>query len=300
MAAPKTAAKVRTAKEVALAQKGRDYDKVTSAAWGSTDAAAKYEDEIREQADEIREQAGFDGVMTAPLFLELLPLLRKPLHAGHVIHTTAGKGKPYESNGAKSVQVPIDRCNNVLTPLCWRYVETYDSGGQLCNVSVRVMTAHEGDVLVERSSWGGVNQAQQKGNLYKGSFTNAAKLAFARLGPGREIYSGLLDFDPDTNAGVAAAQTRQSKERDQANDAAQPVQEVDPVKALAELLAEEHPLKELRAQADGGMDVLGAGVRQRLEELQAHGSDKRSLESLMGRIQTALDEQANGNGNGGE
>lgn len=281
----------KVGKEAALAAKRGEAP--ASAPWGSAADAARYEQEIAERAARIRGD-DFDGAMTAGLFLKLWPLLREPLHEGHIVHTTAGKGKPYASDGAKSVQVLIDRCNNVLTPLCWEPDDEYESAGKICKVTVRVFDA-AGRTLVKRSSWGGVDRGSE-GNIRKGSFTNAAKLAFARLGPGHEIYLGAHDFDPDTNAEIAAQQARKSTQRESAstdNGTASEgaVQQVDPAQELAVLLDMTHPLQAKRKQAADGMGILGAPVAQQLREIQACPDD-RSLDGLIGRIQAALDEQA--------
>jgi hypothetical protein len=279
----------KVGRAAALAAKSGDAP--ASAPWGAATDAARYEQEIADRATGIRGE-DFDGTMTPALFLRLWPLLREPLHEGHIVHTTAGKGKPYESDGAKSVQVLIDRCNNVLTPLCWGYSDGYESNGKLCKVVVMVYGSEPGGtVLVSRSSWGGVDRGSE-GNIRKGSFTNAAKLAFARLGPGHEIYLGGHDFDPDTNAQIAALQGRESKERTSRNGAdtgEAAVQQTTPAEALAALLAQAGPLQAKRAAVNAAFDFahreLGREVAagQRLRELQG-APDERTLDELLARI----------------
>jgi len=101
----------------------------------------------------------------------------------------------------------------VLTPLWWweevRYFgdEDYEKGGTLCEVTVHVGVPGE-KPLFSRTSRGGVNQASTLGNRYKGSYTNAAKRAFAAVGPGHEVYLGAADLDPDTNEDAANQQGR--------------------------------------------------------------------------------------------
>lgn len=160
-------------------------------------AAMQSEEAIAAEAAEIR---GESGELTAELFNRLWPLLRRPIPAAFI--QTVGKvsGKPYESTGIRSVQVQIDRMNNVLGPLNWNYSDEYEQDGKLAKVTVRVLF---GDEEITRSARGGVNQGSTLGNIYKGSFTNAAKLAFARLGPGHEVYLGAADLDPDTDAAAA-------------------------------------------------------------------------------------------------
>lgn len=165
-------------------------------------AAIAYEAEIAEVAKGIRGDA---TELTPVLFLELLPLLRKPIPQGFITKTPAVKGKPYESSGIKSLQVQIDRLDNVLTPLGWFWLTDWSEDGRTASVEVTVV-GEGGHTLVARRARGGVNQASTEGNLLKGSETNAAKLAFARLGVGHEIYLGATDFDPDVDEDAAEVQ----------------------------------------------------------------------------------------------
>lgn len=174
-------------------------------------AALAAEQAIADQAAEIRGDA---TTLTPELFLKLHPLLCEPIPAAFIVTTPRVKGKPYTSTGIKSVQVQTDRMNNVLTPLWWwdeaRY---YEQDGKLCEVTVFVGNYAGGtadspatEVLVERRSWGGVSQGSTPGNIYKGSYTNAAKLALARLGVGHEVYLGATDLDPDVSGEAAAVE----------------------------------------------------------------------------------------------
>lgn len=167
--------------------------------------AIAYEQTIADEAAAIRGEE-FDGGLSPALFLKLLPLLRKPIPTGFIEHVEKGTGKPYASTGVRSVQVQVDRMDNVLTPLCWDYRYVYEEDGKLCEVTVDVKDGG-GQVLVSRASYGGVNQANTEGNRRKGSFTNAAKRAFALVGPGHEVYLGAADFDPDTDKHAADLQT---------------------------------------------------------------------------------------------
>jgi hypothetical protein len=165
-------------------------------------AAITHEEAIRAEAEAIRGDA---SELTPALLRKLRPLLRKPIPSAFIQSVGVVKGKPYESTGIKSVQVQMDRLDNVLGSDWWGYTRTFHDDGRLCEVVAWVGSDPERP-LVRRDSFGGVNQASTTGNLYKGSFTNAAKPCFARLGPGWEVYVGATDFDPDTDAEAAQAQ----------------------------------------------------------------------------------------------
>lgn len=140
------------------------------------------------------------------LFMELWALARRPIPSGFIQHVGVVTGKPYESDGVRSVQVQHDRMNNVFTPLWWWEDDpVYEQDGKLCFVTVHIGSDRD-KPMMSRSSWGGMKQASTLGNLFKGSYTNAAKVAFARVGPGHEVYLGAADFDPDTDEDAAKAQ----------------------------------------------------------------------------------------------
>lgn len=167
-------------------------------------SALTSEAEIGTRATRVRGDA---TELTPELFLRLYPLLCEPIPTALITKISKTKGKPYDSTGLRSVQVQVDRMNAVLTPLWWSEQTEYSEGGKLAEVTVRV-GATGGPVLAERSSHGGVDRGSTIGNVYKGSYTNAAKLAFARLGVGHEVYVGAADLDPDTDAGAAQEQAR--------------------------------------------------------------------------------------------
>lgn len=172
----------------------------------SLENALAYEAAIADEAAEIR--AGED--LSPALFLRLWPLLGRPIPPAYIVTHPAVKGKPYESTGIRSVQVQIDRMNNVLTPLGWWDVADYEADGKLCRVTIGVGRSGEAP-WTTRSSWGGVGQGSTAGNVYKGSYTNAAKRAFAALGVGHEVYLGTADLDPDVNADVVAGDAEPSR-----------------------------------------------------------------------------------------
>lgn len=176
--------------------------------------AAAYEADIAARAAAIRGDA---VELTPALLLALVPLLREPIPAAYIQQIGVTEGKPYESTGIRSVQVQVNRMDAVLTPLWWRDVPEYEQDGKLCRVTVQVgnpppeagtmgAVVGAGRVLVSRSSYGGVQRGSSTGNIYKGSYTNAAKRAFALVGPGHEVYLGEADLDPDVNEAVASQQ----------------------------------------------------------------------------------------------
>lgn len=166
--------------------------------------AIAYEDGIATEAAEIR---GEETELTRARYLDLLPLLRRPIPAGFIVTTGVVTGKPYESTGIKSLQVQIDRLDNVLTPLGWGWSVEYEQDGQLAHARAWIGPDREAPFVV-REARGGVNRGSTIGNLYKGSETNAAKLALARLGPGHEVYLGAADFDPDVDPDAANEQAK--------------------------------------------------------------------------------------------
>lgn len=175
------------------------------------------EDAIAAEAEKIRGDA---TTLTAGLFMQLWPLLRRPIHEGFLVAATAGEGKPYESTGVRSVQVLVDRMDNVLSPLWWHQEIAYHDDGKLCEVTVEV---HVEGQPIRRTSWGGVNRGSTQGNLYKGSYTNAGKRAFALLGPGHEVYVGATDYDPDVNEAAARAQTTSDRPASEPVDDGKPI-----------------------------------------------------------------------------
>ena len=172
--------------------------------------AILFEQEITQIAEGIR---GEETVLTPALLSKLLPLLRKPIPQGFIVTTEATKGKPYKSTGIKSLQVQVNRLDNVLGPMNWSWLTTWEQEGRLAEVVAHIWQGHDEDriALVTRRARGGVNQASTTGNLYKGSETNAAKLCLARLGVGWEVYVGATDFDPDVDPDAAEQQASAPK-----------------------------------------------------------------------------------------
>lgn len=163
-------------------------------------AAIQSEAELAERAAEIRGEA---TELTVELFLKLYPLMREKIPEGFLSEVSAGKGKPYPSKGVRSLQVQIDRMDAIWTPLWWGW-RTEWIEPSLAEVAVWV--GNDNRMFVVRKARGGMNGGSTTGNHYKGTETNAAKMAFARIGPGHEVYLGAADFDPDTDSDAAQAQ----------------------------------------------------------------------------------------------
>lgn len=234
--------------------------------------AIQSEQALAEEAAEIR---GGAHELSQTLFLKLYPLLRRPIPAGFVLEVTAGKGKPYDSVGVRSVQVLIDRMDNVLSPLWWEDECSYSKEGQLAHVKIHVGSDRR-HPLFTRESHGGVDRGSTLGNVYKGSYTNAAKLAFARVGPGHEIYLGAADYDPDTNEQAAEAQAQAETP---------PAVETVPADRVARLMelfagidtkddADKEKLKKDLKLKLGSIGVSGSTVGQALAKLTPGQADE--------------------------
>lgn len=170
--------------------------------------AVRAEAELAERAEAIRGEPNDGGkvALNPTTFLKLAPLMREPIPEGFISEVTAGKGKPYPSKGIRSLQVQIDRMDAVFTPLLWGW-RTEWIEANLAEVTVWVGESEE-KALVKRVARGGMNAGSTVGNHYKGTETNAAKMAFARLGVGHEVYIGAADFDPDTDEDAAKVQEK--------------------------------------------------------------------------------------------
>jgi len=169
-----------------------------------TKEAMEAEAAIAEEAATIRADS---TELTPKLFMRLRSLLLKPIPQAFVVATSAGTGKPYASTGVKSVHVQIARMDAVLTPAWWWEEVEYLDDGKLVEVTVYV-GSDRSRPMFSRSSRGGVDRASTLGNLHKGSRTNAAKWAFAAVGPGHHIYVGAADLDPDTDEAAAKQQAK--------------------------------------------------------------------------------------------
>ena len=166
------------------------------------------------EANRIRKNAGYDGKLTGKLLRELQPLLKAPIPPKYIDRIPPTKGKPYESTGVRSVQVQVDRMNEVLGLEHWRWLPHYAEEGTVCRIVVIVGNDLAGvrlddrgnldadslegaEILVVRDGWGGHNRGSGKGDVLKGAETNTLKRVLARVGPGCDIYR--LDYDLDAH-----------------------------------------------------------------------------------------------------
>jgi hypothetical protein len=247
------------------------------------------EAEIAEQAAFVREEHGGPGIDRA-LFMKLWPLLCKPIQPAFIQTVGPTKGKPYPSTGIRSVQVQIDRMNNVLTPACWWYEDEYELEGKLC--TVKVCVGMRGGFMalgpiVSRSSKGGVQQGSTIGNIYKGSFTNAAKLAFARLGPGHEVYVGATDLDPDVSSEMASS----APEGDASTDGTISVDIAKRIVDRAWQVGEKERLR-LAASKLVGRDIGDCGSKDKAAKALAGALTYAQAEELDNWLSTQADKAA--------
>lgn len=276
--------------------------------------------QLRTQADRILsgegEGAEWDGILTKPQLRKLYPLLSEPVPQHYVEFTPKTEGKPYDSTGLRSVQVQIDRLNDVVGPSCWRSLIHYTQGGMVARAHVvlgndleRASLDENGELMVARTSprglikgpeadvvahvegYGGHKRGSAPGDIYKGSETNALKRVIARLGPGREVYT--LDADDDIQLSTQGEYQQPRPQRQPPARQAQAEPKKDPDVELAELLAKDDTLKGKRQTIHEGMKVLGVKPAQQVRELKA-AKNERDMTSLEQRIQVAVDTQAAG------
>lgn len=168
------------------------------------------ERELADRAAQVRDEVDFlRRGLSRKVFVALYPLMREKIPDGFISEVTAGKGKPYGSKGVRSLQVQINRMDAVWTPLCWGWRTEWISPSL---AEVTVWIGDEDKPLVTRKARGGMNGGSTDGNHFKGTETNAAKIAFGRIGPGNEVYLGTTDFDPDTDEEAAEAQANAGSE----------------------------------------------------------------------------------------
>jgi hypothetical protein len=250
--------------------------------------------DFRAEAEQVRAGKSYDGRLSMPLLRELEPLLEAPIPPEYIEHTASVKGKPYESTGIRSPQVQVDRLNAVLGVGHWTYLTYHTDAGELCKVWALVgndlhlarladgeLDANGAEILAYRVGWGGHGRGSGRGDLFKGSETNAVKRVLARLGPGCEVYR--LDFEDNPDDDRTPPPPTQAQAPTQTpRDTSGAGQEAagDPDEEIIELLGKKSTLQGLRRNADALMVQLGAGPKRRLEELRNAGTTK-DLEALV-------------------
>lgn len=266
--------------------------------------------QLRAEAAEIRVRHGYRGKLTNALLLDLEALLNTPIPEGYLLHSAPTEGKPYHSTGLKSIQVQVDIANAVLGSAHWRLLTHYKTE-HVCHAWVIIgnnllpakliangeeVEPNGADILTTRDGWGGVKRSNHEGDGRKGAQTNASKRALAQAGPGSNVYR--LDFDEELVEGNAPAnkpgQTRRAQPRTADTGRRSKGQQQTPTPdddetKLAAILATDDPLKELRADANKGMDLLAFPVRKRVLSLEASGGTEEELRGLIERTSMALE-----------
>ena len=266
------------------------------------DASLESPKSFLDRANDLRKTHNYESALTPSLLRELEPLLYEPIPAKYIETTPPTKGKPYESTGVKSLQVQVDRMNEVLGVNHWRFLTHYEDNGMICKAVVVIgnnLSALELDdrgklvsagalwntealpqVLGIAEGWGGHKQGSHRGDVMKGSETNAVKRALARLGPAAHVYRQEFDLDNWALGEEYKPEKQQSKS-----------EEEDSATILEQLLNQKDELQELRVKADKGMELLGQTEKRRLVSLRAC-PDRRALEGLIDRVNKALDQSA--------
>lgn len=164
-----------------------------------------------QRAAAVRATHDYDGRLTLAMISALQPLLEEPTPTRYVTTTAATTDKPYISTGLNSTQYQVDYLNAVFGLAHWRYLLHYEESGTLARcwavvgndlTAIRVNPdtgeldiPETAEVLVVRDGWGGHRAGSTKGDVLKGSETNAMKRTLARLGPGGDVYR--LDVEAD-------------------------------------------------------------------------------------------------------
>lgn len=290
----------------------------------SAELLAEYDKADDTRAERAAAVWGDADELTGAVLRKLRPLLREQINPRHVVTTgPADGGKPMVTTGIKSVQVQIDRLDEVLGADHFRILARHIADGTRCRVHVvlgndllwctadpdtfdlrpytelpdgGVQTAA---ILAHSDGWGGHKRGSAPADIWKGSFTNAAKLAIARIGPGDHVYR--LEFEDDPH------QPEQRQRRQQAPaQAAQPAPaasggaeptEDQATALIAAHLAEDGPLKALRKQADDGLKMFTRSAVKRWQRLAAADTEEK-LRDLIALISNALDQQAFDTGDG--
>lgn len=325
------AAEARARLDIPTVDRG---EKVNHSTLYSSAELARYDELDATRADRaqaILDAADYDGVLTAQTLRKLRPLLREAINPRYIVTTgPAEKGKPMTTTGIVSVQVQIERLMEVLGGAHYRTLAHWMPDGVRCHVHVVIGNdlqwctldgedgkmqpytllqgtvaaaagilagVKEAEVIEHAHGWGGHARGSAPGDIWKGSYTNAAKLAIARVGPGGHVY--LLDFEDDPHApearGVNKGGRGNQPAQQQRTEATAPAEGAPPMTdeqheaAIAEYLAKDDDLKELREQAVRGMQMIATPVIRIHATLREY-TTKRQLEDVVHRINLALDE----------
>lgn len=189
----------------------------------------------------------YNGEMTHEILRLLEPLLYEPTPPRYIKHTPKknkaqgrNEGLPFDTTGLRSMQIQVDRFNDILGLGHWRYLLHYERDGSICKCVIIIgndlqwarldengglvpytVIGNEVEyayILSDNSGWGG-HRAQDGGNTYKGAETNAFKRCAAHFGPGADVYR--IDYDPDV---LAIIQGKEGGQGGYAPEAAQPAQ----------------------------------------------------------------------------
>lgn len=294
----------------------------------SAKALAEYDHADETRADRAAALWGDDTQLTGAILRKLRPLLREPINPRHVVTTGAAEGgKPMVTTGIRSVQVQVDRLDEVLGADHFRLLARHTPDGIRCRVHIVIGNdlqwchldadgelhpytllpdtaavagsggtvyagVQEADVLVHGDSWGGHKRGSAPADIWKGAFTNAAKLAIARhAGPGDHVYR--LEFEDDPQAPEARAPRRGQQQAQAPAPVMEgaPITEAQAAKLINDLRAEDHPLRDKRVKADEGLKMFSTSAVKRWERLGVADTEEK-LDDLIERINGALDAQA--------
>jgi hypothetical protein len=155
-----------------------------------------------QRATAIRTRLGYDGTLTVVMISALQQLLDEPTPRKCVVEAESTPDKPFASTGLKTSQYGFDYLNAVYGVAHWQSFVHYTHDGTVAHVYVVVgnnlplvrlhpetgelIVPDGAEILVLRDGWGG-HESGTKGNVLKGSETNAIKRVFARLGVAADV-----------------------------------------------------------------------------------------------------------------
>lgn len=278
--------------------------------------------DLSESAEQIRKQQNYQGVMTGSLLRALEELLYSPIPPRFIEETPPGDGHPFPMTGIKSVQVQLDRLTAVLGMEHYRVLLHYRDNGVICKSMVVVgndlqwcrldeqgqlipftvlapgteskqAIVKEAEVLKVVEGMGGWKRGTNPGDTWKGAETNGLKRVIARLGPGAEVYSQDFEDNPRMpEYRPTAADTVGTPEGTQVQEPG--ISDEEGETLLAALLAEDHPLKELRAEANALMEGMPEPPPPALRYhiIKPRSEDENGLKELVTRAKNATPAEA--------